>query len=127
MKRGCHCVKPCCKPPCQEPGGTSDFFWLLTQVPQTGYVSFTLVPAGTPIGQGGIVPDNTLGLASVTIVKSPGNSGVYGIPPPGAYTGEPSSNLLATAGIQIALMMLLQRQSITPSRTPPLSPESRQL
>ena len=53
----------------------------------TGYVEFTLVPAGTPIGQGGIVPDRKLGLASVTIVKQPGNSGVYGIPPPGSYTG----------------------------------------
>lgn len=58
------------------------------QVPQTGYVSFTLVPSGTPIGQGGIIPANNLGLASVTIVKQPGNQGVYGIPPPGAYTGD---------------------------------------
>ena len=54
----------------------------------TGYVEFTLVPAGTPIGQGGVVPDRKLGLASVTIVKQPGNSGVYGIPPPGSYTGR---------------------------------------
>ena len=53
----------------------------------TGYVEFTLVPAGTPIGQGGIVPDQRLGLASVTIVKQPGNSGVYGVPPAGSYTG----------------------------------------
>ena len=60
---------------------------MLVQVPQTGYVQFTLVPAGTPIGQGGIVPDTNLGLASVTIVKQPGNSGVYGIPPAGSYTG----------------------------------------
>ena len=58
------------------------------QVPQTGYVSFTLVPSGTPIGQGGIIPANNLGLASVTIVKQPGNQGVSGIPPPGAYTGD---------------------------------------
>ena len=58
------------------------------QVPQTGYVSFTLVPSGTPIGQGGIIPASNLGLASVTIVKQPGNQGVYGIPPPGAYTGD---------------------------------------
>jgi len=104
-----------------------DSFWLITQVPQTGYVSFTLVPAGTPIGQGGVVPDNTLGLASVTIVKSPGNSGVYGIPPPGAYTGEPLSDLLDDAGNQIALLNLLERQSTTPSQTPPLSPELCQL
>ena len=54
---------------------------LIVQVPMTGYVEFTLVPAGTPIGQGGIVPDKRLGLASVTIVKQPGNSGVYGVPP----------------------------------------------
>ncbi len=60
---------------------------LIVQVPMTGYVEFTLVPAGTPIGQGGIVPDKRLGLASVTIVKQPGNSGVYGVPPAGSYTG----------------------------------------
>ena len=54
----------------------------------TGYVEFTLVPAGTPIGQGGIVPDRRLGLASVTIVKQAGKSGVYGVPPPGSYTGR---------------------------------------
>ena len=54
----------------------------------TGYIYFTLVPSGTPIGQGGIIADRQLGLASVTIVKKPGNSGVYGIPPPGAYTGK---------------------------------------
>ena len=94
--------------------GTVDSLWLITQVPQTGYVSFTLVPAGTPIGQGGVVPDNTLGLASVTIVKSPGNSGVYGIPPPGAYTGEPSSDLLDNAGNHIALLISLK------DRVPPL-------
>ena len=108
--------------------GTVDSLWLITQVPQTGYVSFTLVPAGTPIGQGGVVPDNTLGLASVTIVKSPGNSGVYGIPPPGAYTGESSSDLLASAGNHIALLMLLQIcKNTAPSQTPPLSPDSCQL
>ena len=54
----------------------------------TGYIYFTLVPSGTPIGQGGIIADRQLGLASITIVKKPGNSGVYGIPPPGAYTGK---------------------------------------
>lgn len=59
------------------------------QVPKTGYVDFTLVPSGTEIGQAGIIADPTLGLASVTIIKKPGSSGVYGIPPAGAYTGDP--------------------------------------
>ena len=66
---------------------------LLVQVPQTGYVQFTLVPDGTPIGQGGVVPDINLGLASVTIVKQPGSSGVYGIPPAGSYTGKLAASL----------------------------------
>lgn len=66
----------------------------------TGYVEFTLVPAGTPIGQGGVVPDKRLGLASVTIVKQPGNSGVYGVPPPGSYTGRLGGNFLLPAASQ---------------------------
>ena len=65
----------------------------------TGYIYFTLVPSGTPIGQGGIIADRQLGLASVTIVKKPGNSGVYGIPPPGAYTGKSTLSKLTLSNL----------------------------
>lgn len=63
--------------------------WLLcaAQFPTTGYITFNLLPYNVTIGRGGVLVDATQGLAAVTIVKSPKEEGIYGIPPVGQWQG----------------------------------------
>lgn len=56
-------------------------------MPTTGFVVFQLLPGNITVGQAGIIADTKQGIASAVIVKSPKESGVYGIPPPGQWTG----------------------------------------
>lgn len=58
------------------------------QVPTTGFITFELLPGNITIGQGGVLVDSAQGLAVVTIVKSPKEKGIYGIPPLGEWQGE---------------------------------------
>ncbi|KAK9902206.1 hypothetical protein WJX75_007756 [Coccomyxa subellipsoidea] len=55
------------------------------QFPTTGYITFELMPGNITIGEGGVLVDSTQGLAAVTIVKSPKEKGIYGIPPYGQW------------------------------------------
>ena len=57
------------------------------QYPSTGYFIFQLVPYNVTIGEAGIIVDAAQGTGTSTIVKNPKEDGIYGIPPPGQYTG----------------------------------------
>ena len=58
------------------------------QFPTTGYITFELMPGNITIGEGGVLVDSTQGLSAVTIVKSPKEKGIYGIPPYGQWQGD---------------------------------------
>lgn len=60
---------------------------LLLQFPTTGYITFNLMPYNVTIGRGGVLVDAKQGIATVTIVKSPKEEGIYGIPPVGQWQG----------------------------------------
>ena len=57
------------------------------QFPTTGYITFNLLPYNVTIGRGGVLVDASQGIAAVTIVKSPKEEGIYGIPPVGQWQG----------------------------------------
>lgn len=48
---------------------------------------FELLPGNITIGRGGVLVDSVQGIATTTIVKSPKEEGIYGIPPPGQWQG----------------------------------------
>ena len=45
------------------------------------------MPYNVTIGRGGVLVDAKQGIATVTIVKSPKEEGIYGIPPVGQWQG----------------------------------------
>jgi hypothetical protein len=57
------------------------------QVPTTGFVEYQLLPGNMTIGEAGVLVDSQQGIAYATIVKSPKEEGIYGIPPPGQWLG----------------------------------------
>ena len=65
----------------------TDVVWCHAQYPSTGYFTFELAPYNVTIGEAGIVVDAAQGVGTSTIVKNPKEDGIYGIPPPGQYTG----------------------------------------